>query len=142
MPSWFHFAVKIWPKRVQNASKSAQDMDQETPEKRTRRILEPTWAQMFSAFEQFWHKIQDLSDLDAILVPFSRENLTKTFPRCSQADPRHGPRAAREAPKRNFGANLGSNGVQTQSNYAPHFLFECKFEAYLEAILDQSYQLG
>ena len=66
--------------------------------------MEPTRAQMFSAFEQFWHRIKDLSDLDAILFPFRRETLTKMLPRCSRVGP-----AAREAPKRNFRANLGSN---------------------------------
>ena len=126
MPSWFDFSVKIWPKRFENAPKSAQGTDQEPPEKRPRGILEPTWAQMFSVFEQFWHKIEDLSDLDAILVPFWRESLTKTLPRCSEVGPRNRPRAARKAPKTNLGANLGSNGVQTQRKYAPwtYFVFD------------------
>ena len=48
MPSWFHLGVKIWPKPLQDASKSAQGADQEPPEKRPRGILEPTWAQMAS----------------------------------------------------------------------------------------------
>ena len=81
---------------------------------------------IFSVFEQSWHKIKDLADLDAILVPFWRESLTKTLPRCSEVGPRNRPRAARKAPKRNLGANLGSNGVQTQRKYAPwtYFVFD------------------
>ena len=62
MPSWFHSRVKIWPKHFKDAPKSAQGADQEPPEKRPRGILEPTGAHMFSAFEQFWHKIKDSSD--------------------------------------------------------------------------------
>ena len=52
--------------------------------------------------------MKESADLDAILAPVGRENLTKTLPRCHQVGPRHRPRAAREAPKRNFRANLGS----------------------------------
>ena len=122
MPSCFHFGIKIWPKRFQDAPKSAQGTDQEPPEKRPIEILEPTWAQMFWGSEQFLHRIKDLSDVDGILFPFRRENLTKRLPRCSRVGPRHSPRAAREAPKRKFGANSGSNGVQ--SKYAPWAYFE------------------
>ena len=112
MPSWFDFSVKIWPKRFENAPKSAQGTDQEPPEKRPRGILEPTWAQMFSVFEQSWHKIKDLADLDAILVPFLNQNLTKTLPRWSQVGPRHRARAAQEEYSSQFGLKWHSNSEQ------------------------------
>ena len=67
---------------------------------------------IFSVFEQSWHKIKDLADLDAILVPFLSEDLTKTLPRWSQVGPRHRARAAQEEYSSRFGLKWRSNSEQ------------------------------
>ena len=65
----------------------------------------------------------------------------KIWPKRFQDGPKSVQGTEQEPPKRNIRADLGSNGVQTQSNYAPwtYLVFECKFEAHFEADLDQSY---